>query len=351
MDQLHSNMNIRQKGKHLTFEDRVTIQVLRKQGKSLRFIARELNCSPSTVMYELRKGQISLYHGKKHRYDAKTAQIKYEDNRANCGRKLDFLVKHRFIDYVEQNFFGSHKWSLDAIWGEATATGKFTSKQAVCSKTLYNYVERGLLKIKPTDLPEKLSRNTKIKRVRKNKKKLGRSIEERDPAIAKRLEFGHWECDLVLGNKTKDDEVLLTFYERMTRMFFIIKIKDKTAASVMAALENLRQEYGEHWNEIFKTITTDNGSEFADLSQLEQISETLVYFAHPYTACDKGGVECHNRLIRRFIPKGQAIKKWALTQISEIQEWCNGLPRKILAYHTPEELFDRELDRIYQVSA
>ena len=81
--------------------------------------------------------------------------------------------------------------------------------------------------------------------------------------------FGHWECDLVLGHKTKDDEVLLTLSERMSREFLIIKIPDKTAASVMNAFKSLREQYSEHWNDIFKTITTDNGSEFADLSQLE----------------------------------------------------------------------------------
>ena len=55
----------------------------------------------------------------------------------------------------------------------------------------------------------------------------------------------------------------------------IIPIKDKTAASVMAAFKTLRSQYQEHWNEVFKTITTDNGSEFADLAQLEEAAQTL----------------------------------------------------------------------------
>jgi transposase, IS30 family len=208
----------------------------------------------------------------------------------------------------------------------------------------------GLLRIKISDLPEVLTSNTKSKQVRLNKRKLGRSIDERPHDILKRHEFGHWECDLVLGHKTKDDEVLLTLYERMTRKFMIIPIPDKTAASVMTAFSDLREQYHEHWNEIFKTITTDNGSEFADLSQLEQVSKTLVYYAHPYTSCDKGGITRHNRMIRRFIPKGKYIKNYSLDQISEIEEWCNNLPRKLLAYHTPDELFERRLDCIYQIN-
>ena len=68
-------------------------------------------------------------------------------------------------------------------------------------------------------------------------------------------------------------------------------------------------------NDIFKTITTDNGSEFADLSNLEKASNTLVYYAHTYTSCDKGTVERHNGLIRRFIPKGEAIANYSLQDI------------------------------------
>ncbi|EEJ70744.1 hypothetical protein HMPREF0506_0180, partial [Lactobacillus crispatus JV-V01] len=172
-----------------------------------------------------------------------------------------------------------------------------------------------MLNIHNYDLPEKLKRNTKIHRIRKNKKKLGRSIEQRPQEVNKRDVFGHWECDLVLGHKTKDDEVLLTLSERMSREFLIIKIPDKTAASVMNAFKSLRKQYSEHWNDIFKTITTDNGSEFADLSQLEDISKSLVYYAHPYTSCDKGTVERHNGLIRRFIPKGDYIHNYSLQQI------------------------------------
>ena len=182
------------------------------------------------------------------------------------------------------------------------------------------------------------------------KTKLDRSIEERPKEINNRKEFGHWECDLVLGQKTRDDQVLSTLSERMSREFLIMRIPDKTAASVMSAFQSLRSQYSEHWNEIFKTITTDNGSEFADLSDLEKVSNTLVYYAHPYTSCDKGTVERHNGLIRRFIPKGDYINNYSLQEIIDIETWCNSLPRKILTYHTPDEIFEKELDRIYQTA-
>ena len=118
----------------------------------------------------------------------------------------------------------------------------------------------------------------------------------------------------------------------------------------MHAFRTLQKQYSEHWNDIFKTITTDNGSEFADLANLEQVSKTLVYYAHPYTSCDKGTVERHNGLIRRFIPKGDYINNYSLQDIINIETRCNSLLRKILAYRTPDEIFEKELDRIYQTA-
>ena len=264
-------------------------------------------------------------------------------------RKSDFLKQAGFINYVIKHFF-EDGWSLDVCANRSLAAGEFSHYQTVCTRTLYNYVDQGLMTIKNYDLPEKLKRNTKLHHVRQNKKKLGRSIEERPKEIEQRSEFGHWVCDLVLGQKTKDDQVLLTLSERMSREFLIIRIPDKTSASVMQAFQMLQKQYGEHWNDIFKTITADNGSEFADLVNLEQVSKTLIYYAHPYTSCDKWTVERHNGLIRRFIRKGDCINNYSLQQIIDIETWCNSLPRKILAYHTPDEIFERELDIIYQAA-
>lgn len=113
----------------------------------------------------------------------------------------------------------------------------------------------------------------------------------------------------------------------------------------------LQETYGEHFGEVFKIITTDNGSEFSRLSDLEELAETLVYYTYPYTSCEKGTNECHNGIIRRFIPKGKRISDFGVDYISGIEMWCNSLPRKILNYRTPDEVFEDELDRIYRRSA
>lgn len=350
MDQLHSTTTEHKKGKHLTFEDRVLIQTRLKDGRSITAIAKEIGCVPNTIRNEIRRGTVSLYNGNVSRYKAKTGQAAYEYNRQSCCRHYDYLRKSDFLAYVEKHFFEDH-WSLDACVGLALKDESFTKDQAVCTKTLYNYADLGLLQIKNIDLPEKLRRSSKKKQNRRNKKVLGRSIEERPAAVDSRSEFGHWEADLVIGSKTGDDDALLTMIERKTREYWMIRIPGRDPKGVMAALDKVRSSYSEHWDEVFKTITTDNGAEFSLLSELENLSSTLIYFAHPYTSCEKGSVERHNGLIRRFIPKGKRIDSYTDDQIAQVEMWCNSLPRKLLGYRSPDELFEEELDRIYSATA
>ena len=349
MDCPHSTITGHKKGKHLTFEERIVIQIRLKDGCSIRAIAREIGCSPSTVSNEIERGTISLYNGHVQRYKASAGQDAYRQNRSASCRHYDLLGKSSFLKYVQRHFFDDG-WSLDACFGRALAEGSFARDEMVCTKTLYRYVDLGLIGIKNHNLPEKLARKQKKSRCRQNKKKLGRSIGERDPQVESREEFGHWECDLVLGSKSRDDDVLFTLAERKSRNFIVIPLADKTSECVMNAMKMLQNTYSEHFSKVFKTITTDNGSEFAELTDLEAISKTLVYYAHPYTPCEKGTVERHNGLIRRFLPKVKRIDSYTEQQIADVELWCNGLPRKVLGYRTPEEVFDNELDNIYRDS-
>lgn len=348
MSQLNSTTHSHQKGKHLSFEERVIIQLRLKDNCSIRAIAREIGCSPTTVSNEIKRGTILMYKNQAPHYRAKAGQSKYESNRLNSCRNYDFVEKSRFINYVSHHFFEDN-WSLDACYGRALLDNEFKKEEMVCVKTLYNYVDAGLISIKNHHLPAKLTRKPKKVWVKDNKRKLGRSIEERPAIVDTREEFGHWECDLVLGAKTKDDKVLLTMIERMTREFFIIPIANKESETVLAAFKELKGHYEEHFDEVFKTITTDNGSEFADLANLEALSKTLVYYAHPFTSSEKGSVERHNGLIRRFIPKGKRIDQFSIQSLADVETWANSLPRKLLGYKTPDELFEDELDKIYQV--
>ena len=253
-----------------------------------------------------------------------------------------------FINYTVDKI-KNDSWSPDGCVGEAIANGRFERYQMVCTKTLYNYIDLGLLDVKNTDLPIKLRRNTKSTRVKKHKKKLGSSISERPIDINNRTEFGHWEIDTVIGEKLNNDNVLLTILERKTRYAIVLNIVSKTANAVMDAFSRLRSLFGEQFSQVFKTITGDNGSEFADLSIIESETDTKVYFTHPYSSFEKGTNERHNGLIRRFIPKGKRISDYSSDDIAFIEEWMNTLPRRILNYKTPEELFEMYLDKIYAI--
>lgn len=349
MDQLNTTTE-HQKGKHLTFEERVIIQTRLKDQCSYRKIADEIGCSPNTVRNEIKRGTVSLYNNHVQRYKATVGQAVYDENRKACGRHYDVLVKSRFISYVEEHFFNDG-WSLDVCYGRALETEMFQRNEVVCSKTLYHYVDKQLIRIHNHHLPEKLSRQERVTHSRENKRILGRSIEERPAEVEERIEFGHWEADLVIGAKTKDDAALLTMLERKSRQYWAIPIAGKEAVDVMQAFQQIQSEYSEHFDEVFKTITTDNGSEFAELSHLEEVSKVLVFYAHPYSSYEKGSNERHNRLLRRFIPKGRRIDEYSFEQIADIETWCNTLPRKILGYRTPDEIFDAELDLIYAMPA
>lgn len=336
-----------EKGKHLTYEDYVVIELRLKDGWTPNAIAKkELHCAANTVRNIIKKGMTPLYNGKVQRFKAKTAWNAYQENRSHSCRTYEALEKRPFLRYVEKHF-REDRWSLDACVGRALEEGSFDRREILCTKTLYHYVDFGLLNIKSIDLPQKLSRNTKIHKDKENKRVLGRSIEERPEEVDTREEFGHWETDLVIGKKSENDEVLLTLLERKTRDFFIIRLPDKSADSVLEAFQKMQTELGDSFSKVFHTITTDNGSEFARLTELETGTSTKVYFTHPYTSCEKGSIENHNGLLRRFIPKGKRISDYSEDDILAVELWANSLPRRILGYKTPDEAFEEEMDKIY----
>ncbi len=135
----------------------------------------------------------------------------------------------------------------------------------------------------------------------------------------------------------------MTLTERKTRKEVIRRLPEKSSQSVQEALIRLSEEAGPLFSKAFKSITSDNGSEFSALQTLEASTGTKIYYAHPYTSSERGTNEHHNGLIRRFIPKGKSINDYSINTIERIQTWCNTLPRKILDYMTPDEAFTAEV--------
>ena len=154
--------------------------------------------------------------------------------------------------------------------------------------------------------------------------------------------FGHWEIDTLIGTKTKDDSVLLTLVERKTRFKIMLKIHQKSKEFVNKAMKQLYERIGNQAADLFKTITSDNGSEFAGIYEM-LTGITDVYFVHPYASYERGTKENQHKLVRRFIPKGECLADISANTINQIQNWMNNIPRKILGYRTAKQAFLDEL--------
>ena len=210
------------KGQHLTLSERIEIQMMKGLDKSNRFIAKALGRSHSTINAEVKRGivtQKKLINGKPFvwkAYYAQTGQLIYEKHREACKPKHKLLKVERFIHYAIQKI-KVEKWSPDVIVGRVKEDGLFEYHERVCAKTLYRYIDEGLMTLNDMDLWLKLQRNTKPKPLRERKWVLGQSIEQRSQEINERLSFGHWEIDTIVGKKNKHEPVGLTLTEQLTR--------------------------------------------------------------------------------------------------------------------------------------
>ncbi|VSN84280.1 transposase-like protein, IS1239 [Streptococcus pneumoniae] len=192
--------------------------------------------------------------------------------------------------------------------------------------TIYYWFHNGHLGLTKADMLYPRKRKGVKKQASPNFKPAGKSIEERPDVINLRLENGHYEIDTVLLTKIKN-YCLLVLTDRRSRHQIIRLIPNKTAESVNQALTLL---LGEHR---ILSITADNGSEFKRLSEV--FPEEHIYYAHAYSSWERGSNENHNRLIRRWLPKG--TKKTTPKEVAFIENWINNYPKKCLDYKSPSE--------------
>nr|WP_276102248.1 IS30 family transposase [Suicoccus acidiformans] len=336
---MHDNTATK-KGTHLSYQERCQIAILKQENYSNRAITASLNRAPQTIHNEIKRETVKqkkkqVQNGKEHVYyytvyDADKAQAAYDNQRLNCGRRPKSADEKMLEDH----------WSPDVVVGFAKRQELFDPKLIPSTTTLYNWIDSGIMRTKNMDLLEKLSRKPRQKKrsAKENKRILGNSIDERPEEVESRAHFGHWEIDTVIGQKTKGDEVLLTLVERMTRFEVLLKLPGKTSKTVCLAVSQLRERCGDDYTRLFKTVTADNGTEFASLQ--EALQETVfAYFTHPFASYERGTSEHQHKFIRRFLPKGQKISEICDQQILRIQQWMNRYPRKILNYQSPCDCF------------
>lgn len=339
-----NNYNTKTKNfKHLNYEKRKIIERFLNEKVPKVQIAKLLGIARSTLYEEIKRGSVVQLKSdltEYSKYFAEVGQRVYEENRKNSRKPLKMNEAIEFIKYAEEKIL-KEKLSPDVICGRAKMTKQF--KKIVCTKTLYNYIDKGILKVKNIDLPLRVKLKTKNRKIRKNRRILGESIERRTSEINERKNFGHWEIDTVIGTKNKG-EVLLTLDERLTRKRIIRKIEGKTVEAVTKGILEIYNSFGKNAEKIFKSITSDNGSEFAKLT--ETLPNVKIYYTHPYTSYERGTNEKQNSLIRYFYPKGKSFENVSKSSIALVENWINDLPRKFANYLTSKELFQLELEKL-----
>lgn len=344
--------------KNLTYTQRLQLEAYLKAGLHKKEIACKLGVCLATVYNELKRGSYEYkrysytdWLGEKHYkptfgYSPNIAQDKYKMNMTSCGAHLKLGSDFDFIHYVEKRVLVD-KLSPHAVCGEIRRNKP--CKTVVSKTTMYRYIEQGLfMNIRLRDLPMYKRKRQYRKAIAKRPPK-GTSIEKRPVEILKRDKFGHWEMDCVVG-KQSTRNVLLVLTERLTRYEIVMRMPDRKASTVVEYLNKLERKHGKRFRKLFKSITIDNGSEFADFVGLEKSvyggRRTTVYYCHPYTSCERGTNERINRDIRRWIPKGADIAKYTDKQIKAVECWVNAYPREIFGFASAAERFAEEIATI-----
>lgn len=326
--------------KHFNFYDRVRlesmIRINHKEKEKLNFtkLSKELGRHRTTIMREYKRGLVININSQLEKFETYSAHKANDEaenvslNKGPIGRltnKMGVLLRDLIIN---------EDLSPYAATDKLRKSGEY--QWVPSERTVYYAIDAGLIGVTRNDLPYKPPVKTRKKRSIRMAytNTRGKSITERPPEAEERIEYGHWEMDTVVGGKGKSPPCLLVLTERMSRQEIIRKIPTKSQEAVIKALNRL-ERFSNASSLTIKTLTCDNGCEFLNGAAIEQSVlhaglRYQVFFAHPYRASERGSNENANRIIRRFIPKGEDIAKYTNKQIQKIEDWINNLPRKIL---------------------
>ena len=308
---------------HLTQEERYQIHSLRRQGVHLSQIAAELGRSTSTISRELRRNASARGYQPALAQDKATAR---QTQRRNARQ------------------FDPEQWQLVELYLRLSLSPQQVSDRlaledrlSISTEAIYQYAYAN--KAKGGDLVgylrcQKLRRKRYASgRERRGVLKNRVGIEDRPAVVDSKKRIGDWEGDTVIGGGRKG--VLVTLVERKSRYTLAYPLRSKHSAGVTQAIVDLLRPH----RQACKTLTFDNGKEFAEHEFIASCLEAKVYFARPYCSWQRGLNENTNGLLRQFFPKGCSLLKVTKTQVDEAVYLLNHRPRKCLGYRTPHEVF------------
>lgn len=321
---------------HLTKDEREIISQMHFAGATPATIGRALGRDRSVISRELKR------NSRDGTYSANCAQRLTEARRRErpLVRKMDRATIH---EYVCEHLV--RRWSPDQIVGRLRREFPRDRSQRVSAQTIYRWIaaqssddrrhwER-FLRWKGRKKPPNDRRGHIPAQVH---------IDRRPKIVDRRARYGDWEGDTIVGRRHRGG--LVTLVERKSGYLLTAKLADRHADRVSRALVRLYQDLPPT---LRRTLTLDNGKEFAHHEWVSKQVDLDVYFAKPYAAWQRGSNEHVNLLLREYFPKGTDFQQISRNEVADATNRLNNRPRKRLNYLTPNEVFNKRLVVAFQM--
>ena len=309
--------------KHFTPYERFCLEDLIKKGEKIKEIARILNRDRSSIYREIRRNT-----EKNGEYKAISAYDRYRIRRKKSIRRRRIQKDSKLYKYIHRK--------LKRYWSPETIAEKWNRKtkdeDRISFTTIYHAVYRGEIR----GISAKTHLRRRGKPVTGDRSKFNtihpdHFIHERPEVIERRERFGDWEGDTLRGTPGKGG--LITLVDRKSRYLIAILIHGFSSQlindKIIEALKDMNP----------KSITLDNGSEFAKFRTFEKELNTIVYFADPHSPWQRGTNENTNDMLRFWFPKNFDFKSVTQAQIDYVVDIINSRPRACLNFSSPKQIF------------
>ena len=315
----------------LSLEDRCRIASLQAQGLSIRQVAAALDRAPSTIAREIKRNAGRRVGYKPAYADEQTRARRWKGSKLERHQNLRQAVLQRL----------KQGWSPEQIAGRLAHE---QAKPSVSHETIYRFIYAQIARTKDYSWRRYLPR-AKSKRGCRGRRGAspasfieGRTPIAESPAEANdRQTPGHWEADLMMF--AKYGQAILTVHERSSRILLAVRPDNKTANIIVELIEKMLQQIPV---QLRRTITFDNGTEFARHTRLRKL-DLKTFFCDPYAPWQKGGIENAIGRMRRLIPRKTDLATISESHFTALLQAYNATPRKCLDFRTPAELFLEQL--------
>lgn len=316
---------------HLTLSERECLQKLLSKGLSMRKIAEILDRSPSTISREIKRNKAAYRPHRK------------PDNKYwyNFWRAHNLYIRRRREKQRQALSPGTKEWEficsgLKKYWSPEAICGRwhfmFPNEEPLSASTIYRYIK----KKKFPDITAKRNLRRKGKRLYSRNSNCNtihpdRIIPEWTDDIKSRTRIGDWEGDTVYGAVGKG--LIVTLVDRKSRFLCAGLLNSRNADETQAVIEKLLAD------KPVKSVSLDNGSEFAKFRELEKILNAPIYFAEPHKPWQRGSNENTNDILRFFFPKGFDFHSLDEDTLRQVVLSINLRPRKCLGWKSSFEVF------------